>query len=114
MKPAVKSQTQSSQRSLRDRFVQGMALSAATVNVVTTAGHAGRSGVTVSAMTSVSADGEAPTLLPAAGWKSGDKSVGVLLSQRQRTGCRCRAVFAALQRAFWNAAWAQRVREVHR
>ena len=44
-------------------FLKGMALSASTVNVVTTDGVAGRAGVTVSAMTSVSADGEAPTLL---------------------------------------------------
>lgn len=50
-------------KSLKDRFLQGMALSAATVNVVTTAGVAGRAGVTVSAMASVSADGNAPTLL---------------------------------------------------
>lgn len=48
---------------LRERFVQGMGLSAATVNVVTTDGRAGRAGVTVSAMAAVSADGEAPTLL---------------------------------------------------
>lgn len=48
---------------LRDRFIQGMALSASTVNVVTTDGRAGRAGVTVSAMTSVSADGKSPTLL---------------------------------------------------
>lgn len=43
--------------------MQGMALSAATVNVVTTDGSAGRAGVTVSAMAPVSADGDAPTLL---------------------------------------------------
>jgi flavin reductase (DIM6/NTAB) family NADH-FMN oxidoreductase RutF len=48
---------------LRDRFLQGMSCAAATVNVVTTDGPAGRSGVTVSAMSSVSADGNAPTLL---------------------------------------------------
>ena len=40
-----------------------MSCAAATVNVVTTDGPAGRSGVTVSAMSSVSADGNAPTLL---------------------------------------------------
>ncbi|MBE8157844.1 MAG: hypothetical protein HAW59_00370 [Betaproteobacteria bacterium] len=45
---------------LRKRFIKGMGLSASTVNVVTTAG---RAGVTVSAMTSVSADGGLPTLL---------------------------------------------------
>lgn len=47
----------------RDRFVTGMSHAACTVNVVTTDGAAGRAGVTVSAMASVSADGEAPTLL---------------------------------------------------
>ena len=40
-----------------------MSHAAATVNVVTTDGAAGRAGVTVSAMTSVSADTERPTLL---------------------------------------------------
>lgn len=49
--------------SVRDRFVAGMSHAACTVNVVTTDGRAGRAGVTVSAMASVSADGEAPTLL---------------------------------------------------
>ncbi|MFC2970345.1 flavin reductase [Acidimangrovimonas pyrenivorans] len=48
---------------LRDRFLQGMARAAATVNVVTTDGPAGRAGVTVSAMSSISADGAAPTML---------------------------------------------------
>lgn len=49
--------------SLRARFLEGMAAAAQTVTVVTTDGPAGRAGVTVSAMTSVSADGDAPTLL---------------------------------------------------
>jgi flavin reductase (DIM6/NTAB) family NADH-FMN oxidoreductase RutF len=40
-----------------------MSYAASTVNVVTTDGPAGRGGVTVSAMTSVSADGPKPTLL---------------------------------------------------
>lgn len=40
-----------------------MSRAAATVNVVTTDGPAGRAGVTVSAMSSVSADGDAPTML---------------------------------------------------
>lgn len=48
---------------LRQRFLDGMSCAAATVNVVATDGPAGRAGVTVSAMSSVSADGEAPTLL---------------------------------------------------
>lgn len=47
----------------RDRFVAGMSHAACTVNVVTTDGPSGRAGVTVSAMASVSAEGEAPTLL---------------------------------------------------
>lgn len=48
---------------LRARFLAGMSHAAATVNVVTTDGPAGRSGVTVSAMSSVSADTPKPTLL---------------------------------------------------
>lgn len=48
---------------LRHSYLQGMSFAAATVNIVTTDGIAGRSGVTVSAMSSVSADTEKPTLL---------------------------------------------------
>lgn len=48
---------------LRQRFVAGMSHAACTVNIVTTDGPAGRSGVTVSAMSSVSADTPKPTLL---------------------------------------------------
>ena len=48
---------------LRARFLTGMSHAAATVNVVTTDGPAGRMGVTVSAMSSVSADTPRPTLL---------------------------------------------------
>lgn len=48
---------------LRARFLAGMSHLAATVNVVTTGGAAGRAGVTVSAMSSVSADTPKPTLL---------------------------------------------------
>lgn len=48
---------------IRDRFVEGMSHAACTVNIVTTDGPAGRAGVTVSAMASVSADSEWPTLL---------------------------------------------------
>ncbi len=46
---------------LRDRFLEGMSHAASTVNVVTTDGAEGRTGVTVSAMCSVSAD--PPSLL---------------------------------------------------
>ncbi len=46
---------------LRDRYLEAMSEAAATVSVVTTDGPAGRAGVTVSAMCSVSAD--PPTLL---------------------------------------------------
>ena len=48
---------------LRQRFLHGMSHAACTVNVVTTDGVAGRHGVTVSAMVSVSADTPQPTLL---------------------------------------------------
>jgi flavin reductase (DIM6/NTAB) family NADH-FMN oxidoreductase RutF len=48
---------------LRQRFLDGMSYAACTVNVVTTDGPAGRAGVTVSAMASVSADTPQPTLL---------------------------------------------------
>ena len=48
---------------LRQRFLLGMSHAACTVNVVTTDGGAGRHGVTVSAMVSVSADTPQPTLL---------------------------------------------------
>ena len=48
---------------LRDQFIGGMSHAASTVNVVTTDGPAGRGGVTVSAMSSVSADTPRPTLL---------------------------------------------------
>ncbi len=48
---------------LRERFLAGMASAACTVNIVTTEGPGGRFGVTVSAMSSVSADTERPTLL---------------------------------------------------
>jgi flavin reductase (DIM6/NTAB) family NADH-FMN oxidoreductase RutF len=48
---------------IREKFLDGMSRAAATVSVVTTDGPAGRAGVTVSAMTSVSADSAAPSLL---------------------------------------------------
>lgn len=47
----------------RELFLDGMSHAACTVNIVTTDGPSGRSGVTVSAMTSVSADTLKPTLL---------------------------------------------------
>jgi flavin reductase (DIM6/NTAB) family NADH-FMN oxidoreductase RutF/DNA-binding transcriptional LysR family regulator len=50
-------------RPLRQQFLHGMSHAACTVNVVTTDGVAGRHGVTVSAMVSVSADTPQPTLL---------------------------------------------------
>jgi flavin reductase (DIM6/NTAB) family NADH-FMN oxidoreductase RutF len=56
-------QTEDSGSALRQRFLSGMSHAACTVNVVTTDGAAGRHGVTVSAMVSVSADGPQPTLL---------------------------------------------------
>lgn len=48
---------------LRSRFIEGMSRVAAAVTVVTTDGEAGRFGVTVSSMTSVSADISRPSLL---------------------------------------------------
>jgi flavin reductase (DIM6/NTAB) family NADH-FMN oxidoreductase RutF/DNA-binding transcriptional LysR family regulator len=48
---------------LKRQFIEGMSFAACTVSVVTTDGPAGRLGVTVSAMSSVSADGARPTLL---------------------------------------------------
>ncbi|MFZ9199474.1 MAG: flavin reductase family protein, partial [Paracoccaceae bacterium] len=48
---------------LRQSFVDGMARAATFVSVITTDGPGGQHGVTVSSMTSVSADGEAPSLL---------------------------------------------------
>ena len=48
---------------LRSKFVDGMSHAACTVNIITTDGPAGRAGVTVSAMSSVSADAPKPTLL---------------------------------------------------
>lgn len=49
--------------SLREEFVHAMSRAAASVSVVTTDGPGGRAGMTVSAMTSISADGPAPTML---------------------------------------------------
>ncbi|AGT11340.1 LysR substrate-binding domain-containing protein [Paracoccus aminophilus] len=56
-------EAQTPETTARDRFIAGMSHAACTVNIVTTDGPAGRAGVTVSAMASVSADGDAPTLL---------------------------------------------------
>lgn len=52
-----------SDHGLRQSFLDGMSNAACTVSVVTTDGPAGRFGVTVSAMASVSADASKPTLL---------------------------------------------------
>jgi flavin reductase len=48
---------------LRAAFVEGMSRAATFVAVATTDGTGGRAGVTVSSLTSVSADGEQPSLL---------------------------------------------------
>jgi flavin reductase (DIM6/NTAB) family NADH-FMN oxidoreductase RutF len=48
---------------LRQSFLEGMSQAACTVSIVTTDGPAGRYGVTVSAMSSVSADSVKPSLL---------------------------------------------------
>jgi flavin reductase len=48
---------------LRLRFLEGMSRAATFVAVATTDGEAGRYGVTISSLTSVSADGDHPSLL---------------------------------------------------
>lgn len=48
---------------LRDRFLEGMSRAATFVAVATTDGEGGRFGLTISSLTSVSADGEQPSLL---------------------------------------------------
>ena len=48
---------------LRQHFIEAMSRASTFVSVVTTDGEAGRFGVTVSSMTSVSADGAGPSLL---------------------------------------------------
>lgn len=48
---------------LRDAFLDAMSGLVSSVTIVTTDGLAGRAGATVSAMTSVSADGDTPTML---------------------------------------------------
>lgn len=48
---------------LRTAFMEGMSRAATFVAVATTDGEGGRAGVTVSSLTSVSADGEQPSLL---------------------------------------------------
>jgi flavin reductase (DIM6/NTAB) family NADH-FMN oxidoreductase RutF len=58
-----KPQPTPAERALRQQFLHGMSHAACTVNVVTTDGVAGRHGVTVSAMVSVSADTPQPMLL---------------------------------------------------
>lgn len=61
--PPVSAEPAAPDPELRARFLAGMSNAAATVSVVTTDGGAGRAGVTVSAMASVSADGPRPVLL---------------------------------------------------
>lgn len=51
------------EQTIRLKFLEGMSHAACTVNIVTTDGQAGRAGVTVSAMASVSADSTWPTML---------------------------------------------------
>ena len=51
------------QPDLRAQFLGGMSQAACTVNIISSDGPAGRAGVTVSAMSSVSADTPKPTLL---------------------------------------------------
>jgi flavin reductase len=55
--------TSQNEPDIRAQFIDGMSCASFCVNVVTTDGPAGRAGVTVSAMSSVSADGGNPTML---------------------------------------------------
>ncbi len=59
----MKPNTPKEPEALRSAFLSTMSRVAATVCVVTTSGEAGEKGATVSAMSSVSADGATPTLL---------------------------------------------------
>lgn len=52
-----------SAQALRQSFLDGMSRAAASVAVITTDGPGGRLGVTISSLTSVSAEGDAPSLL---------------------------------------------------
>jgi flavin reductase len=52
-----------SENDLRSLFMEGMSRAATFVAVATTDGEAGRFGVTISSLTSVSADGDHPSLL---------------------------------------------------
>jgi flavin reductase (DIM6/NTAB) family NADH-FMN oxidoreductase RutF len=61
--------------SLRDAFIDAMSRSACTVNIVTSNGIAGRAGLTLSAMSSVTADGPKPELLICVNSKSSACSV---------------------------------------
>ncbi len=54
---------QTEQDVLKAKFLSGMSKVAGTVNILTTDGPSGRGGTTATAMTSVSADSEFPTLL---------------------------------------------------
>lgn len=65
---------------LRGRFVEGMSRAATFVSVITTDGPAGRTGITVSSMTSVSADGAGPSLLFCVHHRS--QSAPILLGNR--------------------------------
>ncbi len=68
---AVPAQESPQAMELRQRFLSAMSHAACTVSVVTTDGPAGRHGLTVSAMASVSADGPQPTLLVCINHRSG-------------------------------------------
>ena len=65
---------------LRSGFLQGMSQVATAVTVVTTDGPAGRAGVTVSSMSSVSADGDAPLLVVCV--HCGSRAAGAILRNR--------------------------------
>lgn len=103
---------------LRDRFLEGMSRAATFVAVATTDGPAGRFGVTISSLTSVSADGAQPSLLacihhlsPAANailqnrafcanlLHEGQEDMANLFAGREQTGSHA----ARFERAAWAA-----------
>ena len=65
---------------LRSRFVEAMSLMATSVSILTTDGPGGLAGVTVSSMTSLSADGRAPSILACVNQQS--PSAAAILANR--------------------------------
>lgn len=102
------------ENSLRNDFLGAMSRAACTVSIVTTDGPAGRSGATVSAMSSVSADGAAPTLLVCLHEKSataqairenGGFCVNVLRDGQSSISDRFAGRLESIEGKFGGAAW---------